>query len=76
MSTSLPKEIIKPLQALLRRVRRMQLLRGLAELVTLVLGGLLLTMAADFFLAPLPVIVRWVMLGALVLGTLRESGPG
>ncbi|MFM1559193.1 MAG: hypothetical protein ACKJSK_07780, partial [Roseibacillus sp.] len=70
MSTSLPKEIINPLQALLRRVRRMQLLRGLAELVTLVLGGLLLTMAADFFLAPLPVIVRWVMLGALVLGTL------
>ena len=45
MSTELPREIIKPLQALLGRVRRMQVLRGLAAVTTVVLGGLLLSMA-------------------------------
>ena len=40
MSTKLPREITKPLKALLQRVRRMQILRGVAAMATVVLGGL------------------------------------
>ncbi|MEE2622822.1 MAG: hypothetical protein VYA46_01260, partial [Verrucomicrobiota bacterium] len=70
MSTKLPREIIKPLQALLGRVRRMQVLRGLAAVTTVVLGGLLLSMAAHLVFAPLPVVVSWVLLGSIVAGVL------
>ncbi|NRB27772.1 MAG: hypothetical protein HRU37_08850, partial [Roseibacillus sp.] len=70
MSTELPREIIKPLQALLGRVRRMQVLRGLAAVTTVVLGGLLLSMAAHLVFAPLPVVVSWVLLGSIVVGAL------
>jgi hypothetical protein len=70
MRTSIPTEIVKPLKAILSRVRRLQTLRGAAGVATVILGGLLVMMAADFFLAPLPVLVRWILLGALVAGTI------
>ena len=69
MSTNPPKEIVTSLRALLRRVRRMQVLRGMAGVAIVLLGGLLLIMAVDFFLSPLPVMVRWILLGGLVAGT-------
>ncbi len=68
MNSELPQEIIKPLQALLGRVRRMQCLRGIAALTTVVLGGLLLSMAAHLVF-DLPVAVSWLLLGAIVVGT-------
>ena len=70
MSSELPREITKPLQSLLGRVRRMQILRGLAALATVVLGGLLVSMAAHLVFAPLPVAVSWVLLGLIGVGAL------
>ena len=70
MSTKLPREITKPLRALLGRVRRMQILRGLAAVATVLLGGLLLSMAAHLVFAPLPVVVSWILLGSIVAGAL------
>ncbi|MCH2065374.1 MAG: hypothetical protein MK194_16810, partial [Roseibacillus sp.] len=70
MSTKLPREITKPLRALLGRVRRMQILRGLAAVATVLLGGLLLSMAAHLIFAPLPVVVSWFLLGSIVAGAL------
>ena len=70
MTTKLPREIIKPLQALLGRVRRMQVLRGLAAVATVVLGGLLLSMAAHRVFGLMPVVVSWVLLGSIVVGAL------
>ncbi|MAT30902.1 MAG: hypothetical protein CMP29_03830 [Roseibacillus sp.] len=73
MSTNLPREITKPLQALLRRVRRMQILRGLAAMATVVLGGLLISMAAHLLFAPVPVEVSWVLLGLIGAGLLWSA---
>lgn len=70
MSTNLPREITKPLQALLRRVRRMQILRGTAAMATVMLGGLLISMAAHLLFAPLPVEVSWILLGLIGVGLL------
>ena len=66
MSTKLPREITKPLRALLGRVRRMQILRGLAALATVLLGGVLLSMAAHLVFAPLPLVMSWILLGSIV----------
>ncbi len=73
MSTNLPREITRPLQALLRRVRRMQILRGIAAMATVVLGGLLISMAAHLFFAPLPVEVSWTLLGLIGAGLLLSA---
>ena len=48
----------------------MQVLRGVAAVATILLGGLLLSMAAHLVLAPLPVVASWGLLGAIVVGTL------
>ncbi|NNC90624.1 MAG: hypothetical protein HKN82_19375, partial [Akkermansiaceae bacterium] len=68
MNEQLPRSIKKRLQALLRRVRRLQLARGIMGVVTVALGGVLAVMAIDFFLAPVPAIARWAMFVLLVAG--------
>ena len=54
MTTTVPRELTKPLKALLRRVRRMQLLRGLCGLATVIFGGLLALMAPQSGMPMMP----------------------
>ena len=65
-----PDRITRPLATILRRVRRLQWARGLLAVATIALAALLATMAADFFLAPLPAAVRWALWSAFVVLTL------
>jgi hypothetical protein len=58
MPSNLPPEIKSGLVSLRRRIRRIQLFRGLLRTASVVLGGLLLIVALDFFLAPLPAWAR------------------
>jgi len=58
MSKGLPPEIESGLVSLRRRIRKVQLVRGLFRTATVLLGGLLLIVALDYFLAPLPAMVR------------------
>lgn len=67
MTSQIPKAIRIRLRSLLRRVRLMQAARGVFGLATVLLGGLLVVMAADYFLAPLPLAARWGMFLALVV---------
>ena len=71
---ALPPEIESGLISLRRRIRRIQWVRGLLKIATILFGGLLLIAALDFLLAPLPVIVRAVLffgwLAALVVGSI------
>ncbi len=75
MSKGLPPEIESGLVSLRRRIRKVQLVRGLFRTTTVVLGGILLIVTLDYFLAPLPSLVRaglfflWLaaMLAAFVL---------
>ncbi|MCW1886492.1 hypothetical protein OKA04_17270 [Luteolibacter flavescens] len=64
------REIGRRLEAVRSSIRRAQWTRGALVIATVMLGGLLLMMAVDHFLAPLPQIARWAMFGAWVLGTL------
>ena len=61
MSQGLPPEIESGLISLRRRIRKVQLFRGLLRTATVLLGGLLLIVALDYFLAPLPSTVRAVL---------------
>ena len=54
MQTSIPPEITNGLSSLRRRIRWIQLIRGLLKTASVVLIGLLAIVALDFFLAPLP----------------------
>jgi len=58
MSKGLPPEIESGLISLRDRIRKVQLFRGLFRTATVLLGGLLLIVALDYFLAPLPALVR------------------
>ncbi|MDA7863919.1 hypothetical protein N9Z88_01325 [Akkermansiaceae bacterium] len=62
-------EISRPLAVLRRRIRRVQLTRGLLRLATVLLGGILLIAALDFIFAPLSSGIRLalfvVWIGAL-----------
>ena len=58
MSQGLPPEIESGLVSLRRRIRKVQFFRGLFKTTTVVLVGLLLIVALDYFLAPLPALVR------------------
>ncbi len=58
MSKDLPPEIESGLVSLRRRIRRIQLFRGLLRTAGVLLGGLLLIIALDYFLAPLPSLAR------------------
>ncbi|MDQ8191428.1 hypothetical protein [Roseibacillus persicicus] len=64
------REIERQLQALRLRVRRVQLMRGGLLMGAVFLGGLLISMAADWIFAPLPAGARWTIfllwMGALV----------
>ena len=51
----------------------MQILRGVAAMATVVLGGLLVSMAAHLVFAPLPVEISWLLLGLIGLGFLWSS---
>lgn len=61
MSQGLPPEIESGLVSLRRRIRKVQLFRGLLRTSTVLVGGLLLTVALDYFLAPLPALARAVL---------------
>ena len=61
MPSNLPPEIISGLSALRRRIRRIQLGRGLLRVLSVVLGGLFTLVALDYFLAPLSSGVRAVV---------------
>jgi hypothetical protein len=64
MSTEQARQDIgRRLAAVRASIRRAQLLRGGLLLATVALGGLLVIMAADHFLAPLPMAARWVLFG-------------
>jgi hypothetical protein len=57
------KDIRKRLATVRSSIRRAQWQRGGLLLATVALGGLLVIMAADHFLAPLPMAARWVLFG-------------
>ena len=48
----------------------MQILRGTAAMATVMLGGLLISMAAHLLFAPLPVEISWILLGLIGVGLL------
>ncbi|YCM44869.1 hypothetical protein V2O64_02405 [Verrucomicrobiaceae bacterium 227] len=58
MSQGLPPEIESGLVSLRRRIRKVQLVRGLFRTATVLLGGVLLIVALDYFFAPLASMVR------------------
>lgn len=68
MSANLPsQEIESRLKSVRGRIRRSQFNRAAWIILTALLGGLLVIMAADYFFAPLPVAARWVMFGAWLI---------
>ena len=68
MPSNLPPEITSGLTALRRRIRRIQLSRGLLRTLTVVLGGLFVLVALDYFLAPLPGTARAILFFAWIAG--------
>ena len=60
MPSNLPPEITSGLSAIRRRIRRIQLGRGLSRVLSVVLAGLFILVALDYFLAPLSSSVRAV----------------
>ncbi|MFT6180271.1 MAG: hypothetical protein ACI9NQ_000525 [Paracoccaceae bacterium] len=64
MPSHLPPEIKSGLVSLRRRIRRIQLFRGLLRTFGVVLGWLLLIVALDYLLAPLP---SWARAGLFFL---------
>jgi hypothetical protein len=70
MSTNQAREDIgRRLGAVRSSIRRAQWQRGGLLLATVAPGGLLAIMAADHFLAPLPVAARWAMFGLWLAAT-------
>ncbi|HEY1123824.1 MAG TPA: hypothetical protein VGE67_19555, partial [Haloferula sp.] len=70
------REIGRRLEAVRSSIRRAQWTRGGLVIATVMLGGLLLMMALDHFLAPLPQVARWAMFGVWVFGTLAAAAIG
>lgn len=70
------REIGRRLEAVRSSIRRAQWTRGGLVIATVMLGGLLLMMALDHFLAPLPQAARWAMFAVWVLGTLTAAVIG
>ncbi|MEK7954429.1 hypothetical protein WKV53_28185, partial [Luteolibacter sp. Y139] len=70
------QEIGQRLEAVRSSIRRAQWTRGGLVIATVMLGGLLVMMALDHFLAPLPQAARWAMFGVWVLGTLAAAAIG
>ncbi len=69
MNDKLPSQITERLEAVLRRVRRLQFFRGMLGVLTLTLASVLVIMGADYFFAPLSASVRWGLFFALVAVT-------
>ncbi|MGB0991602.1 MAG: hypothetical protein ACPG32_03945, partial [Akkermansiaceae bacterium] len=67
MKDNLPTQITDNLRAVLKRVRRLQISRGILSVLTITLTAILIIMAVDFFFAPVPTSVRWLLFGALIL---------
>lgn len=77
MSTEHAKqEIGKRLAVVRSSIRRAQLQRGGLLLATVAIGGLLAIMAADHFLAPLPMVARWALFGLWLVAMLCALGAG
>ena len=70
MKSDIPPQITTRLQAILRRVRRLQISRGILGVLTVFLASVLAVMAVDFFFAPVPTSVRFGLFAALLLITL------
>ncbi|BDS06581.1 hypothetical protein NT6N_16210 [Oceaniferula spumae] len=70
MKNDLPPKITDRLQAILRRVRRLQVSRGILGVLTIFLASVLVVMAVDFFLAPVPPSVRLGLFIAILVVTL------
>ncbi|MCW1925312.1 hypothetical protein OKA05_22320 [Luteolibacter arcticus] len=70
------REIGRRLEAVRSSIRRAQWTRGGLLVTTVMLGGLLLMMALDHLLAPLPQAARWAMFGVWVVGTLAAAVVG
>ncbi len=69
-------EIQKKLEDVLKRIRKVQIVRGVLVTVTIFLAGLLLMMAADYVFAPLPGIARWVMFFVWIAATVYAGRIG
>ena len=61
-------EIESRLKLVRGRIRNAQRCRASWVITTVALGGLLLIMAADWFFAPLPVAVRWILSAVWLVG--------
>ncbi len=69
-------EIQKKLEDVLKRIRKVQIVRGVLVTATIFLAGLLLIMAADYFFAPLPGIARWAMFFLWIAVTIYAAKAG
>jgi hypothetical protein len=77
MSTEQARQDIgKRLSAVRASIRRAQLQRGVLLVATVAVGGLLAMMAADHFLAPLPMAARWVLFGLWLAAVLAALWIG
>ncbi len=70
---SSPSSIDQSLAALLRQIRRTQAWRACWMLTTVALCGLLLIMAVDWFLAPVPTWARWALFGTWLVAVLLTA---
>ncbi len=69
-------EIETRLKAVRSRIRRVQLMRAAMVVATVALAGLFAMMAADYFLAPLPMALRWGMSGACLIAVVAAAKFG
>ncbi len=69
-------EIQKKLEDVLKRIRKVQIIRGVLVTATIFLAGLLVIMAADYFFAPLPGLARWAMFFVWIAVTLYAAKIG
>lgn len=70
---SSPSSIDQSLAALLRQIRRTQAWRACWMLTTVALCGLLLIMAVDWFLAPVPTAARWALFGLWLVAVILTA---
>ena len=69
-------EIETHLKAVRSRIRRVQFMRGAMVVATVALAGLFAMMAVDWLFAPLPLALRWGMLGAWLIAVLAAARFG
>lgn len=72
MNNNFPQTITDRLQAVLRRVRRIQFFRGMLGVLTCTLAVVLLIMAVDYLFSPLSTNVRWGLF-AIIIATIIVS---